>query len=172
MKGRTVILVSHHVQLCAPGATYIVALDNGRLQFKGKQADFMASEVLKSLTQSGATDTSDEKEETAVHDIEEIAEQSVSPDGTGDKSDTNSTAAPTAVEVEVKPEEKKAPRKLVEEEKRAVGRIGKDIWKMYLQACGGPLYWMTFSISLLLAACGPVLENGWLKYVVCVAGLV
>ena len=30
MRGRTVILVSHHVQLCAPGASYIVALDNGR----------------------------------------------------------------------------------------------------------------------------------------------
>ena len=42
MRGRTVILVSHHVQLCAPGASYIVALDNGRLQFQGKQAEFQA----------------------------------------------------------------------------------------------------------------------------------
>lgn len=30
MKGRTTVLVSHHVQLCAPGAKYIVALENGR----------------------------------------------------------------------------------------------------------------------------------------------
>lgn len=167
MKGRTVILVSHHVQLCAPGAKYIVALDNGRLQFQGNQADFMSSEVLKSLSQSGAADTSDEKEATAVHDIEEIADQATAgpPDVSGDKSDTNSTAAPTAVDIEVKPEQKKAPRKLVEEEKRAVGRIGRDIWATYVKACGGAVYWTTFSLSLLLAAIGPVLENGWLKYV-------
>lgn len=172
MQGRTVILVSHHVQLCAPGASYVVALDNGRLQFQGNQAEFMASGVLKSLSQSGAADASDDKEETAVHAIEEIAQEQTeqtpapsSPDGSGDKSDTNSTS-PTAVEAETKPEQKKAPRKLIEEEKRAVGRIGKDIWATYLGACGGVLYWTAFGSSLLLAAAGPVLENWWLKYVV------
>ena len=165
MKGRTIILVSHHVQLCAPGATYIVALDNGRLQFQGNQADFMASEVLKSLSQSGAADASDDKEETAVHGIEETAEQVESLDASHDKSDTNSSAAHTAVDVEVKPEQKKAPRKLIEEEKRAVGRIGQDIWATYLRAFGGPFYWATFILALVVAAASPVLENGWLKYV-------
>ncbi|KAI0806225.1 multidrug resistance-associated ABC transporter [Irpex lacteus] len=171
MKGRTIILVSHHVQLCAPGASYIVALDNGRLQFQGSQADFMSSKVLQSLSQSGAVDKSDETEETKVHDIEELVPvessdpQEPSP---GDKSETNSTAAPTAVDVQVdqtasKPEQRKAPRKLIEEEKRAVGRIGKDIWTTYLQACGGMWYWVAFSTSLILAAAGPVLQNGWLK---------
>ena len=33
MRGRTVLLVSHHVQLCDLGASYIVALGNGHLQF-------------------------------------------------------------------------------------------------------------------------------------------
>lgn len=173
MKGRTIILVSHHVQLCAPGASYIVALDNGRLQFQGSQGDFMSSKVLQSLSQSGAVDKSDETEEAKVHDIEELVpvessdSQEPSP---GDKSETNSTAAPTAVDVQVdqtasKPEQRKAPRKLIEEEKRAVGRIGKDIWTTYLQACGGMWYWVAFSTSLILAAAGPVLQNGWLKYV-------
>ncbi|KAI0338006.1 ATP-binding cassette transporter [Trametopsis cervina] len=163
MKGRTIVLVSHHVQLCAPGASYVVALDNGRLQFQGKQADFMASEVLSSLSQSGAVDTSDEKEDVTVPNIEEVAEEKAESDSPADSSETNSTAAPTAVDVDVKPEIKKAPRKLIEEEKRAVGRIGKDIWATYLQACGGTLYWITFTASLLLAAAGPVLQNGWLK---------
>lgn len=162
MKDRTVILVSHHVQLCAPGASYVVALDNGRLQFQGNQADFMASDVLQSLTQSGATDPADEKGEAAVKEIEEIAETSAA-DKSGDVSDTNSTAAVTVVDVDVKPEQKKAPRKLIEEEKRAVGRIGQDIWAAYLGACGGPFYWVIFAISLTAAAAGPVLENGWLK---------
>jgi ABC-type branched-subunit amino acid transport system ATPase component len=34
-----VILVSHHVQLCFTGASYIVALDDGHLLFAGDQED-------------------------------------------------------------------------------------------------------------------------------------
>ncbi|KAI0683866.1 ATP-binding cassette transporter [Cytidiella melzeri] len=162
MNGRTVILVSHHVQLCAPGASYIVALDNGRLQFQGSQAEFVASKVIQSLSQSGATDAADVTEEIKVPDVEDLSPEPAV-DAAGDKSETNSTAAPTAVDIEVKPEQKKPPRKLVEEEKRAVGRISKDIWATYLKACGGPLYWLTFAVSLVLAAAGPVLQNGWLK---------
>jgi hypothetical protein len=43
---------------------------------------------------------------------------------------------------------KKPARKLVEEEKRAVGRIGRDIWETYIQACGNMWYWLLF-ITLL-----------------------
>lgn len=162
MRGRTVILVSHHVQLCAPGASYVVALENGRLQFQGSSADFQASEVLNSLVQSGAADESDKKEETEVHDIEEIALEVSAHAGSGDSSETASTSAPTAVE-ETKPEMKKAPRKLIEEEKRAVGRIGKEIWMTYIKACGGRGFWAIFLLSLFVTAACPVLENGWLK---------
>ena len=117
MRGRTIILVSHHVQLCAPGASYIVALDNGRLQFQGGQAEFQASGVLQSLSQSGATDPTDTKEETVVPDVEEIADAAAaSPTNAGDSSETTSTTAPTVVDVKVKPEQKKTPRKLVEDD--------------------------------------------------------
>ncbi|KAF7795628.1 hypothetical protein EIP86_006793 [Pleurotus ostreatoroseus] len=160
MRGRTVILVSHHVQLCTPGASYIVALDNGHLQFQGNREDFISSGVLKSLSQSDAADAADEKEETQVHDIEELADH---PSGPSADSETSSTTAATAAETETKPEIKKAPRKLVEEEKRAVGRISKDIWLTYLGACGNWLYWIAFAVTLTLAATGPVLENWWLK---------
>ncbi len=162
MRGRTVILVSHHVQLCTPGASYIVALDNGHLEFQGSRDDFMSSGVLQSLSQSGAADTSDEKKETQVHDIEELAAQ---PAHLSADSEASSTTAAAATELETKPELKKAPRKLIEEEKRAVGRISKDIWLTYLGACGGWLYWTLFITILTLAATGPVLENWWLKYV-------
>ena len=164
MRGRTIILVSHHVQLCAPGASYVVALDNGRLQFAGNQAEFQSSGVLSSLSQSGATDPADTKEETTVPEVEEIAEEKAQ--AVEDKSETNSTAAATAVDVDApQAPVKKAPRKLVEEEKRAVGRISKEIWTTYLSACGGPLYWVVFAVALALGAASPVLENGWLKYV-------
>jgi hypothetical protein len=61
-------------------------------------------------------------------------------------------------------QDKKTARKLVEEEKRAVGRISSDIWKSYVLACGHVWYWVIFMVVLLLASLSPVLENGWLRY--------
>ena len=74
MRGRTVILVSHHVQLCAPGASYVVALDNSRVKFAGNQVEFQASDMLGYLWQSGAVDPVDKSEEIAVPDVEELVE--------------------------------------------------------------------------------------------------
>ncbi|KZT70050.1 P-loop containing nucleoside triphosphate hydrolase protein [Daedalea quercina L-15889] len=163
MCGRTIILVSHHVQLCAPGANYIVALENGRVAFQGDRDAFRSSGVLNTLVQSGAADTNDDTEETAVADVEELVlEKESSDDNGGHSSETASTAA--ASEAEAKPEQlRKAPRKLIEEEKRAVGHISKDIWMAYINACGGHLYWVMFAVALLLAAVSPVAENGWLR---------
>ncbi|KAH8087167.1 multidrug resistance-associated ABC transporter [Cristinia sonorae] len=163
MRGRTIILVSHHVQLCAPGASYIVALDNGRVQFQGSREAFQTSGVLNTLSQSNATDPSDIKEETQVPSVEEVADEKVQDASTGQDSETSSTVAPTTTTAGDAKPETKAPRRLVEEEKRAVGRIGRDIWMTYIKACGGVLYWTTFGFSLVIAAASPVLENGWLK---------
>ncbi|CAL1699089.1 unnamed protein product [Somion occarium] len=156
MRGRTVILVSHHVQLCAPGASYIVALDNGRVQFQGGREAFQSSTVLRSLSQSTAEPV-DGEDETPV--IEDLAPEKK---GNGDTSETSSTTVPAPPEPEIKVE-KKPPRKLIEEEKRAVGRISKELWLTYIKACGGVVYWTSFVFILVLAALTPVMENGWLK---------
>src|SRR5258708_34306289 len=57
MRGRTVILVSHHVQLCAPGASYIVALENGHVLYKGDRQGFQSSGVKDTLAQSRASES-------------------------------------------------------------------------------------------------------------------
>ena len=154
MEGRTVILVSHHVQLCAPGASYIVALDNGRVQFQGDREAFYASGVINGLTQSGAAAAQEDEDASKIPNAEELVEAT-----TVVPSEASSTKSPSTVVAD--PKSKKAPRKLVEEEKRAVGRIGKDVWLTYIRAAGGPLYWIFFVVSLLLAALGPIAEKGW-----------
>lgn len=150
MRGRTIVLVSHHVQLCAPGASYVVALDNGRVQFVGSGAEFRASGVMDTLVQSGRADGGED-------DAEEAAEKELAPSGSGNQSDVSSTVE----KAEQQP--KKSPRKLVEEEARAVGHISRDIWKTYILACGGAWFWAAFIIILLVAAMSPVAENWWLK---------
>jgi ABC-type multidrug transport system ATPase subunit len=169
MRGRTVILVSHHVQLCAPGASYIVTLDNGQVQFQGGSDEFRTSGAMNGLVQSGQADDKDYKETMPAVTVEEVIPEALQPDSssnsdgdTGPNSETSSTAV-TTVASESKPGQKKAPRKLVEEETRAVGRISRNIWKTYILACGAQWYWSLFLVVVVLAAISPVAENWWLK---------
>lgn len=178
MQGRTLILVSHHVQLCAAGASYIVSLDNGRLSFSGSYEDFKASGVMAGLVQSEQIDDDDDKAKDQTHEEKLIDDLSSKPSSsssstkdpsddvsTSPDSETESTLAASTVTAtsETKALEKKAPRKLIEEEKRAVGRIGKDIWIAYFSAVGSAIYWVMFILSILLASASPVAENGWLR---------
>ncbi|KAF8888549.1 multidrug resistance-associated ABC transporter [Infundibulicybe gibba] len=142
MRGRTVILVSHHVQLCTPGAAYVVALDNGRVQFAGNKDDFRSSGTLSQLGQSSDPDVKTEVQVVPENEVDQIPSDSLGPN-----SETSSTVAPSEMKANRKP-----PRKLVEEEKRAVGRISRDIWLTYIHACG------------VLASIAPVLENNWIRY--------
>ncbi|KAG6885741.1 hypothetical protein C0993_010568 [Termitomyces sp. T159_Od127] len=151
MQGRTIILVSHHVQLCAPGAGYIVVLDNGRVSFEGDREAFQQSGTIRTLVQTTDGGASDNKEE-------EILEKDLT------KTEANSESSSTIASVSETKVEKKKPRKLIEEEKRAVGRIGKDVWETYIRACGNVWYWMIFAFFLLIGSISPVFENGWLRY--------
>lgn len=169
MRGRTVILVSHHVQLCAPGAEYVVALENGRVQFQGDRDSFDESGVKDSLIQSEQVDDKDKKDEEPAPVIEEVATavHSLSPsdEGTAEgRSETSSTVA-TSTTSDVKAVQKKPPRKLVEEETRAVGRISREVWETYIWACGRWWYWVVFLAIMILGAMSPVAENKWLEYV-------
>ncbi|KAJ7113275.1 multidrug resistance-associated ABC transporter [Mycena crocata] len=150
MQGRTVILVSHHVQLCAPGAGYVVALDNGRVQFQGTRDEFQSSGVMSGLVQSTTAETQDAKEEAAI-------------DGLDASKDTDSDGANTVAAIPA-PKEKKAARKYFEDEQRAVGRVAWAVWKTYVFACGAGWYWGLFVFIFLVAAMAPLMENGWLSY--------
>jgi len=159
MVGRTIILVSHHVQLCAPGASYIVALDNGRVQFEGPKDAFYTSGVIASLIQSTQVEEEPQGDEEAEK-FEAIQESILSEDPEP-QSETSSTIASTSPSIKL---DRKPARKLVEEEKRAVGRIRRDIWETYFWACGNGWYWIIFIFILVVASASPVLENGWLEY--------
>ncbi|KAI9441690.1 ATP-binding cassette transporter [Lactarius indigo] len=166
MRGRTIILVSHHVQLCVPGANYIVALENGRVLYKGDRQGFQSSG-------SGASESlvRDEAEAVADQIIEDLPLQTKkedtkenSPSSSKMQSEDSTSGAETPV-VDAEPNpKKKGPRKLVEEETRAVGRISRPVWETYFKACGRNPYWLMFAVSFLFAAATPVAENGWLSY--------
>jgi hypothetical protein len=59
---------------------------------------------------------------------------------------------------------KKHPRKALEDEPRAGGRVAWSVWKTYILACGSGWYWVLFALIFIAAALAPVMENGWLSY--------
>ncbi|KZO97554.1 multidrug resistance-associated ABC transporter [Calocera viscosa TUFC12733] len=170
LTGRTVILVSHHVQLCLPGASYVISLDNGHLQFTGKPDDFRVSGIMEGLEKEKLTAEELKKAEelAKVETIEQVAEEVVKEEKEGEtgatSESTTSTAVPNSPSSDVKKVIKKVPRKVVEEERRAVGRIGTKVWLLYVHACGNWLYWSLFILALLSGAAMPVAENLWLRF--------
>jgi ABC-type multidrug transport system ATPase subunit len=129
MKSRTVILVSHHVQLVSPVAAYIVALDNGDVAYAGDRPGFIAGGFMEDL------DKENEAEPLAGHhdqqdSIDAKAKNrhiAFTAEASEPASETTSIAeTSTAVDGEEKetdpPPGRKAPRKLVEEERRATGQ--------------------------------------------------
>ncbi|VDB91250.1 unnamed protein product [Peniophora sp. CBMAI 1063] len=179
MKGRTIVLVSHHVQLCAPGAKYVVALENGRVLYQGPSAEFQKGAVIRSLVQSEHSATKEEEkaeEEREKAQAEEpTIEEELAQVDAGSNSSTSATSAEpsdvsstavTATTADSKgaAETKKSPRKVVEDEARAVGRVNREVWKAYFTACGSWPYWTIFGFIMVLATLSPVAERGWLTW--------
>lgn len=141
-------------------------MNNGFLTFAGSSADFQKSDIMRTLAQS-SDPTAGTDEVTALADVEKlkVEETSHTPSeseidseiGTPTVSSTllnsTNTTEPT----------KKAPRKLVEEEVRVIGRIRRDVWELYAWACGGKVYWASLLVFLAIATCAPVIENAWLR---------
>lgn len=60
------------------------------------------------------------------------------------------------------PEAEKKPRKLVEEEGRAVGRVSGAVWKLYLGMMGGIFFWFFFAVIFAGAKLSDVAQTWWL----------
>ncbi|KDR78083.1 hypothetical protein GALMADRAFT_245072 [Galerina marginata CBS 339.88] len=113
---RTVVLVTHHVELVLPGAYYVVRMLDGRIDTQGTVNDLRAQGVLEAIEHDATIQThSQEKivEEVAV--LEEALDQSS------------------------KPADIKKPRKLIKDEHRETGGVKWSIYKTYLKASS---YWI------------------------------
>ncbi|GAA5904673.1 uncharacterized protein JCM6883_003864 [Sporobolomyces salmoneus] len=190
LEGRTVILVSHQVQLTAPGAAYVVSLENGRTSFVGSAQEFLNSDKFKAIDgrddkdEPAATEStpkkSTEKETkkapprnkslSAIIDAATPAsstEVSSAIEAESDSEDEEDIAREGGVEGDdknvPKVEEKKA-RKLIEDEGRAVGRVSGAVWRLYLSCMGGAVFWVLFVLIFGGAKISDVAQTWWLGF--------
>ncbi|CAN3376822.1 hypothetical protein DIURU_001603 [Diutina rugosa] len=171
MANRTCILVSHNVALTVAEAAWVVALDNGRVKAQGTPSDLLTSgdlgddELVKSSvisSQSGSRTashvdlkqmTKDDltaKAEAIENKLKKLASQ--------DQPVTE--AAEAEAEATALQAEAEADGKLVEEEFKAEGVVGVDVYLGFAKYLGG--FWTWFSIlGCFVLAQGLFMTQSW-----------
>jgi ABC-type methionine transport system ATPase subunit len=127
-RGRTIILVTHHISLCLPIAHYLVELGQGRVLRHG---------TIKSFEESGVLQKVVETEDHGFQDQEEEA-IAVPADNEAD------AVAPVVAKKD------RGNGKLIEAEARAEGRVSWRTYMTYIRAAGVSSWILTLFLMLLI----------------------
>ncbi|KAL3475117.1 hypothetical protein BJX99DRAFT_230254 [Aspergillus californicus] len=151
MLNRTCILVTHNISLTAPYADFIVAIENGKVIFKGRPEDPGASKALgEDLSKSRpASRSSSPPARSRRPSAGADAQEAHAGDGAA-----NGSAKPIK-----KPQRSKT--NLVET--KATGSVQWSIIKMYLQSMGPWYYWIAAALVFTLQQLGSVSTNIWIR---------
>ncbi|THV47194.1 hypothetical protein BGAL_0328g00070 [Botrytis galanthina] len=134
--GRTRILVTHHVSLCLPRASYAVQLSkNGGLEHAGS---------IDELKKTGNFDDIIKAEQDVEAAVEEVDASEANIDKPSDKPATK-------------------PKKLIEDEKRETGSVKASVYTKYLMATGGIPFWGLVLIFYLVAEALVIGRSWWIK---------
>ncbi|KAL4917030.1 ABC transporter type 1, transmembrane domain-containing protein [Aspergillus aurantiobrunneus] len=153
MMNRTCILVTHNIALTAPYADFIVAIENGKVSFKGRPEEPGASKALgeelaKSRPGSRASST---------------PPRSRRPSNSANDAHESHAANGTANGKPGKQVQKAATSKSKLAERKAVGSIKWPIIKMYLLSMGPWYYWIVAAVVFTCQQLGSVSTNIWIR---------
>ncbi|PFH45643.1 hypothetical protein AMATHDRAFT_44023 [Amanita thiersii Skay4041] len=135
LANRTVVLVTHHVDLVLPGAYYLVSMLDGRIDIQGTIKDLRAQGILEEITSDESVGPTAPEIAAEVEAVE------------GDKKADGVT---------------KKPRKLVSEEHRETGGVKWSIYKSYLKASSYWIWALLACIVVFKQILG-VTEKVWIK---------
>lgn len=181
-RGRTRILVTHHVALCLPETKYHVQLGDGKVAHAGLVDDLRRQNILDKIVEEENEDTAANEE--AIIDGESPADTTetaviVSANDTVQASSIATTDKAAALvrkrtrsslrrmshnsrvsDAIEEPRPKQDPRKFVEDEKREEGRIKLSIYFTYFSASGGIAYWFLV-LAFFAGYQGLLLGRSW-----------
>ncbi|KAF7799416.1 hypothetical protein EIP86_010650 [Pleurotus ostreatoroseus] len=136
---RTVILVTHHVELVLPGTHYVVGMLDGRIDTQGTVQELYKRGVLEDVVQDKTL-----QEAQVVRVVEETT-------FLADEAEDSKSLVRA-----------KTPRKLVEDEKRETGGVKWDVYKTYLEA-SSYWTWVILSFLVIFNQLLAVSEKFWIK---------
>lgn len=142
MANRTVILVTHHVELVLPGTYYLVRMVDGCIDAKGTVKDLRAQGILDHIAQDSAAEVREEEPIAATESPVEAQEDDA--------------------EAETSAESNKKPRKLVKDEHREAGGVKWSIYNAYLKASSYRT-WFMLGILIVCSQSLGVTEKLWVR---------
>lgn len=141
MKERTVILVTHHVSLCLGSAAYVVALKDGQVVQAGTPKELLASNALGEEVVFASEEQKEAQEQEAAE----------GPIPTVPKT------------VTLKKNQDSNGGKLVQEEERAEGGVSWSVYKTYIEASGGYVFWISVLVLFGAAQATILGQDYWIK---------
>ncbi|KAH0558860.1 hypothetical protein GP486_004505 [Trichoglossum hirsutum] len=163
-KGRTRILVTHHVSLCLPRTEYAILLGDGSVEHAGAVVDLQRSGSLAEIYNHEQDSTTDKPDERSP--------ESSIPPGLGDDSyerpehvdaAINGNNTPRTSEREAEDKKPTTPRKFVEDEKRETGKIKWEIYREYLKSSGSVWFWVMAVLAFVGYQSMLVGRSWWVK---------
>lgn len=142
-KGRTRILVTHHVDLCLPKAKYMTLLGEGGVVYAGFVADLQRDGRLKTTLKQNEERLRREDLDGEINGSSSIMQESI-----------------RLKDVKTSTQGLKPPKKFTEEEQKETGPIKLGIYNEYLVASGGWWFWVTV-VMMFVAHQGFVVGRSW-----------
>jgi ABC-type multidrug transport system fused ATPase/permease subunit len=118
LRGRTVVMVTHHVGLCLPGADFVVALRDGKVE--------------------EACAANESHVDTTIEPPQEEELLSPPPTATAKRLEGEPQARQT--------EDQPSPRRIYQAEKTSEGRVNTSHFMMVFSAAGGAFYWTVLAL--------------------------
>ncbi|GKU04827.1 unnamed protein product [Fusarium langsethiae] len=151
-KGRTRILVTHHVGLVQSKAKYIVELGEGMALHCGLVADFI---------RDGTLDEIRHHEETAQQPSEDETMDSSTAVNSEEVSITDPTETNENMPLQKVPS--RTAKQFIQEEAREKGMVKKHVYLTYLKDSGGALMWSVCAVVFLGFQIGILGRAWWLR---------
>ena len=130
-RGRTIILVTHHITTCLPAASYLLEINKGTILHQGTIPEWKERGLLAKVLEAEEEPFSDPR----LLDQKTSKEGDILPDGTA------------------QPQKRQLSNgKLIEVEARAEGRVSIRSYVTYIQAAGLPAWFFTIVLMLVIRA--------------------
>ncbi|KZO90715.1 hypothetical protein CALVIDRAFT_542481 [Calocera viscosa TUFC12733] len=149
MEDRTVVLVTHHVDLVLPAAYYLVRMLDGRIDTQGTTKELREKGVLSQIVVEETAKAQEEDQQADAAEGKDPEVEAVE----GAKPANGAASEPTKV---------KKPRRLVEDETKAEGSVDWRIYRSYL-AASSLLLWGGNFVFIILYQCFSIAEKYWIK---------
>ncbi|KAG2412200.1 hypothetical protein HFD88_009757 [Aspergillus terreus] len=156
--GRTRIIATHHIRLCLSKTAYCVMLENGCVLGAGTPNALVQNGVLVEHSMTSPEHIDRPKATNGAAQMSRSAYRR--------RASTSSFSSLERYQPRASTQDPGA-GKYYEEEKREIGAVKMEVWKTYMQACGGYLHWALilffFALTLVENLVTPYWVSLWTR---------